>query len=65
MSVDIDETVPELVILLEKASNFQKEWKEPVVLKQMIQRYYRFMQLKALHPPNILLIPTLDIEIVW
>ncbi len=30
----------------------------------MITRYYRFMQLKASHP-NILLIPTLDIEIIW
>jgi hypothetical protein len=31
----------------------------------MITRYYRFMQPKASHPSNILLIPTLDIEIVW
>ncbi|CAF2738746.1 unnamed protein product [Rotaria sp. Silwood2] len=31
----------------------------------MITRYYRFMQLKAYHPANILLIPTIDIEIVW
>ncbi|CAF0941090.1 unnamed protein product [Rotaria sordida] len=31
----------------------------------MITRYYRFMQLKASHPPNLLLIPTLDIELVW
>lgn len=30
----------------------------------MILRYYRFLQLKVSHP-NILLIPTLDIEIVW
>ncbi|CAF1191693.1 unnamed protein product [Adineta steineri] len=31
----------------------------------MITRYYRFMRLKASHPTNILLIPTMDIEIVW
>ncbi|CAF3684072.1 unnamed protein product [Rotaria sp. Silwood1] len=31
----------------------------------MIKRYYRFMQLKASLPTNILLIPTLDIEIIW
>ena len=30
----------------------------------MIQIYYRFMQLKVSHK-NILLIPTLNIEIVW
>jgi hypothetical protein len=50
--------------LLEKASKFQAEWRESSVLKQMITRYYRFMQLKASYP-NILLIPTLDIEIIW
>jgi hypothetical protein len=50
---------------LTKASRFQAKWQEPAILKQMIQRYYRFMQLKVLNPPNILLIPTLDIEIVW
>lgn len=31
----------------------------------MITRYYRFMQLKATHSSDVLLIPTLDIEIVW
>ncbi|CAF4792756.1 unnamed protein product, partial [Rotaria sp. Silwood2] len=31
----------------------------------MITRYYRFMQLKAYHSTNILLIPTIDIEVVW
>jgi hypothetical protein len=31
----------------------------------MITQYYKFMQLKAFHPSNILLVPTLDIEIVW
>ncbi|CAF0853872.1 unnamed protein product [Adineta steineri] len=31
----------------------------------MMTRYYRFMQLKASSPNNILLIPTLDIEIIW
>ena len=30
-----------------------------------IQRYYRFMQLKASNPSNILLISTLNIELVW
>jgi hypothetical protein len=50
---------------LEKASSLQEQWQQPAVLKQMIQRYYRFMQLKASHPHNTLLIPTLDIEIVW
>ncbi len=64
MSVDIDKTTPELVALLEKASSFQEQWQQSAILKQMIQRYYRFMQLKTSHP-NTLLIPTLDIEIVW
>jgi uncharacterized protein DUF1399 len=35
-----------------------------MILQQMIQRYYRFMQLKILYPKN-LLIPTIDIEIIW
>ena len=63
--MDIDKTAPELISLLKKASSFQEQWHQSSVLKQMIQRYYRFMQLKALHPPNTLLIPTLDIEMVW
>jgi hypothetical protein len=50
---------------LEKASKFQQQWQNPAVFKQMIQRYYRFMQLKASNPSNILLIPTLDIEMIW
>ncbi len=65
MTVDIDKTVPALISLLEKASHFQEQWQQSIVLKQMIQRYYRFMQLKASYPPNTLLIPTMDIEIVW
>ena len=62
LSVDLDNTARELIKLLEKASPFQQQ---SSILKQMITRYHRFMQLKASHPPNILLIPTLDIEIVW
>ena len=31
----------------------------------MITRYFRFMQLKASMPANVLLVPTLDIEMVW
>lgn len=31
----------------------------------MIQRYYRFLRLKASQPFDTLLIPTIDIEIVW
>ncbi len=50
---------------MEKASIFQEQWQQSAILKQMIQRYYRFMQLKASNPPNILLIPTLDIEMIW
>jgi hypothetical protein len=65
LSVDIDNTARELIKLLEKASPFQQQWQQSSILKQMITRYHRFMQLKASHPPNILLIPTLDIEIVW
>jgi hypothetical protein len=65
LSVDIENTARQLVLLLEKASKFQQQWQQSAVLKQMITRYYRFMQLKAFHPPNVLLIPTLDIEIVW
>ncbi|CAF1377810.1 unnamed protein product [Adineta ricciae] len=65
LSVDIDETAPKLISLSEKTGAFLKQWFSPSVLKQMIQRYYRFMQLKAYHPTNTLLIPTLDIEIIW
>jgi len=50
---------------LEKASKFQTEWRQSAVITQMITRYYRFMQLKASSPNNILLIPTLDIEMIW
>jgi hypothetical protein len=31
----------------------------------MITRYYRCMQLKATNPTNVLLVPTMDIEMVW
>ena len=31
----------------------------------MITRYYRFMQLKATNPAHVLLIPTMDIEMIW
>ncbi|CAF4064257.1 unnamed protein product [Rotaria sordida] len=65
LSVDIDKTAHQLISMLEKVSRFQDQWYQSAVLKQMITRYYRFMQLKALYLPNILLIPTLDIEIVW
>ncbi|CAF3859124.1 unnamed protein product [Rotaria sordida] len=65
LSVDIDKTTRELIKLLEKASEFQDLWEKSSILKQMIRRYYRFMQLKASLPTNILLIPTLDIEIIW
>ncbi|CAF2574018.1 unnamed protein product [Rotaria sp. Silwood2] len=65
LSVNIDDTARELIKLLEKASKFQAQWQQSSILKQMIIRYYRFMQLKASHPTNLLLIPTLDIEIVW
>ncbi|UJR07065.1 hypothetical protein I4U23_011353 [Adineta vaga] len=65
LSVDIDKTAPELISLSEKTAAFLKQWFSPSILKQMIQRYYRFMQLKAYHPANTLLIPTLDIEIIW
>ncbi|CAF1026897.1 unnamed protein product [Adineta steineri] len=63
--VNIDTTARELIQLLEKASKFQEQWQQAPILKQMITRYYRFMRLKASHPTNILLIPTMDIEIVW
>jgi len=65
LSVNLDKTVPELISLLEKASPFQEQWQQSVVFKQIIQRYYRFMQLKSSNPPDILLIPTLDIEMIW
>ncbi|CAF4835582.1 unnamed protein product [Rotaria sp. Silwood1] len=64
LSVDIDKTAHVLISLLEKASNFQKKWRKSVILRQMIRRYYRFMQLKVLYPKKFL-IPTIDIEIVW
>ncbi|CAF3065669.1 unnamed protein product [Rotaria sp. Silwood2] len=65
LSVDISKTTPELLTILEKASKFRKQWQKSSILKQMITIYYHFMQLKAYHPANILLIPTIDIEIVW
>jgi len=63
--VDIDQSARQLVLLLKKAAAFQNKYEQSFVLKQMIQRYYRFMQLKASQPLNTYLIPTLDIEIVW
>jgi hypothetical protein len=65
LSVDLDGTLPELISLFEKVSVFQALWYQPVILKQMILRYYRFMKLKALSLSNIILVPTLDIEIIW
>ncbi|CAF3529452.1 unnamed protein product [Rotaria sp. Silwood1] len=65
LSVNIEDTARELIKLLEKASKFQQQWQQSSILKQMIIRYYRFMQLKASNPSNLLLVPTLDIEIVW
>ncbi|CAF3379892.1 unnamed protein product [Rotaria sp. Silwood2] len=65
LSVDVDRTALELISLLEKASQCQTEWRQSSIIKQMITRYYRFMQLKASCPNNILLIATLDIEIIW
>ncbi|CAF0797512.1 unnamed protein product, partial [Rotaria sordida] len=65
LSVDIDRTAPELISLLEKASNFKVDWYRPAIIRQMIMRYYQFMQLKASFPDEIFLVPTLDIEIVW
>lgn len=54
-----------MISLLKKASPFQQHWQQPAIFKQIIQRYYRFLQLKSSTPSNILLIPTLDIEIIW
>jgi hypothetical protein len=65
LSVDIKTTAIELISLLKKASSFQQQWHQPAILKQMIQRYYRFMQLKSSQPSNAFLISTLDIEIIW
>ena len=49
----------------EKVSAFGSKWCKKSIIRQMITRYYRFMQLKASFPDNILLIPTMDIEIIW
>ena len=65
LSVDISKTAHLLISMLKKVSKFQDHWYESAVLKQMITRYYRFMQLKTVYFPNILLIPTLDVEVVW
>ncbi len=65
LSVNIDKIANELMSLLKKASEFQSKWCQPEIVKQMIMRYYRFMQLKASFPNNVLLVPTLDIEMVW
>ncbi|CAF3182946.1 unnamed protein product [Rotaria socialis] len=65
LSVDIHNTTHQLISLLEKVSKYQDKWYQSAILKQMITRYYRFMQLKAIYLPNVLLVPTLDIEIIW
>ena len=54
-----------MIRLLEKVTDSQQQWDQSIIIKQMIQRYYRFMQLKASQPPDTLLIPTIDIEIIW
>ena len=54
-----------MIRLLEKVTGSQQQWDQSIIIKQMIQRYYRFMQLKASQPPDTLLIPTIDIEIIW
>lgn len=50
---------------LEKVSEFGSKWCKRRIVRRMITRYYRFMLLKASFPNNILLVPTLDIEIIW
>ncbi|CAF1067084.1 unnamed protein product [Adineta ricciae] len=65
LSVDINKMAKELLSLLEKAEQFKAEWRKSSVIKRMITRYYRFMQLKASMPNSVLLIPTLDIETIW
>ncbi|CAF0951485.1 unnamed protein product [Adineta steineri] len=65
LSFDVNKTVHELISLYKKRSKLQAEWRQAPVIKQMITRYYHFIQLKALYPSDILLIPTLDIEIIW
>ncbi|CAF1382366.1 unnamed protein product [Rotaria sordida] len=53
LSVNIEDTARELIELLEKASKFQEQWQQSSILKQIIIRYYRFMQLKASHPATL------------
>ena len=65
LSIDIDRTAKGLVSLLKKVASFGSKWCRKQIIRQMIMRYYRFMQLKASFPENVLLVPTLDIEIVW
>jgi hypothetical protein len=64
MSVDFDKTARALISLLEKTSEFKHQWDKSWILKQMIRRYYRFMQLKVFYPKKFL-VPTIDIEIIW
>ena len=61
----MEKTAPELISFLTKASKFQELWRQPSVVEQMITRYYRFMQLKATNTTNMLLVPTMDIEMIW
>ncbi|CAF1120500.1 unnamed protein product [Didymodactylos carnosus] len=63
LSVDIERIAGELLSLLEKAIPFQLKWRQTDITKQMITRHYRFMQFKPLRP-DLLLVPTLDIDIV-
>ena len=36
-----------------------------MILRQMIQRYYRFLILEKLCIQQFFLVPTIDIEIIW
>ena len=64
LSVDIDRNIIALLALLEKTCIFIRSRCQRTVIEQVIMRYYRFMQLKALYPKERF-VPTLDIEIVW
>jgi hypothetical protein len=62
-TVGLKKTAPELTSLLEEGSVFQAEGCKPAILKQMITRYYRFIQLKTSYQ-YILLVRMIDIEII-
>ena len=65
LSVDIDNTARELISLLEKASKFQRRMASIINYKTNDNKILSFHATQRLLIQIFLLIPTLDIEIIW